>query len=537
MSLRRTRLLLLALGCCMAMLVPATASANEAYVTSSTQLGCTGGGTWGSGSTDENGITYVECGNYILRYDNDGHPVNDVSSFTQNRIDLGTSVYDVATAPDGSVLYAWLPTTQEVARFNLQNNGSYVRDAAWHLDQFPLEGRMWSVRAPYIAVDAWGDLYFSNSLWNYDGDPNNQPNVIVKYSADGTFRTSFGEWGHGDGQFDVNRGIAVSRDGRSVYVSDTSNGRIQRFDYHAGTYRFAAKFGTVDTMCGPGGGMSAPYDVAIDPWGYVYVMNTSCDNVQKYSPSGAFLLTVGSVRPGDPNVLTTTSHGLSVDLHGNVYVGLWNRRYSRAASNPEPGPIPALQSLPHPDLAAPLLTNVILPATTTTRDVTVAVVATDDTTVTEYHVANEDGNWGPWLPFGTGTVHHTLTAGYMLKGITVEVRDAAGNVSNSLYRTTSYHGSTVITDTTAPSITRLKARRIGCRSRVRLRLSVADDSGVTQMRIANEDGTFSSWKPYRSTRRWKLLSARTNHVVSVQVRDAAGNESAVRRVTVRRCRG
>src|SRR5690606_12104134 len=100
-------------------------------------------------------------------------------------------------------------------------------------------------------------------------------------------------------------------------------------------------------------------------------------------------------------------------------------------------PLPPLEPLPAPDTVAPTLQNVTLPVTTATRDVEVAIEATDDVAVAEMRLANEDGNWGPWQPFTTPVIH-TLSGGFAVKGVFVQVRDMAGNVSGTVYRTTRY---------------------------------------------------------------------------------------------------
>jgi tripartite motif-containing protein 71 len=51
---------------------------------------------------------------------------------------------------------------------------------------------------------------------------------IQKFTDDGTFITSWGSDGNGDGQFSKPEGLYVDPDG-NVYVADTVNKRIQVF--------------------------------------------------------------------------------------------------------------------------------------------------------------------------------------------------------------------------------------------------------------------------------------------------------------------
>jgi DNA-binding beta-propeller fold protein YncE len=70
-----------------------------------------------------------------------------------------------------------------------------------------------------LAVDPRnGDLYVVDS-----GN-----NRVQRFNRDGAFQSEFGGMGAGSGQFNQPSGIAVDRDG-FVYVADTNNNRIQKF--------------------------------------------------------------------------------------------------------------------------------------------------------------------------------------------------------------------------------------------------------------------------------------------------------------------
>src|SRR5262249_33615533 len=144
----------------------------------------------------------------------------------------------LAPSPDGSVVYIVEDSGPAIGRLVRQQDGTYVHDTAWHLDNFDAGGTSWTPHGMYIATDAWGDLFVSNGSYAV-GDPN----VILEYGADGHLKARFGDYGTGDGQFLGNYGIAVTRDGRSVYVADANN-RIERFDYGLdGNYHYALKWG------------------------------------------------------------------------------------------------------------------------------------------------------------------------------------------------------------------------------------------------------------------------------------------------------
>jgi DNA-binding beta-propeller fold protein YncE len=51
---------------------------------------------------------------------------------------------------------------------------------------------------------------------------------VQKFTSTGTFLTSFGSAGSGNGQFSFPEGIAVNLSG-TVYVADAGNGRVELF--------------------------------------------------------------------------------------------------------------------------------------------------------------------------------------------------------------------------------------------------------------------------------------------------------------------
>jgi DNA-binding beta-propeller fold protein YncE len=70
-----------------------------------------------------------------------------------------------------------------------------------------------------ITVDTDGNVYVA--------DTNN--NRIQKFDSDGNFLAKWGSLGTNDREFSLPEGIAVDADG-NVYVADTNNNRIQKFD-------------------------------------------------------------------------------------------------------------------------------------------------------------------------------------------------------------------------------------------------------------------------------------------------------------------
>ncbi|MEZ4519617.1 MAG: hypothetical protein R3C44_23235 [Chloroflexota bacterium] len=104
----------------------------------------------------------------------------------------------------------------------------------------------------------------------------------------------------------------------NVYVADTNNNRIQKFD-SAGT--FITKWGANggDGTSGSGDGQfKGPYGVAVDGSGNVYVADLINNRIQKFDSTGTYLLQWGS--NGTGNGQFDSPIGVAVDGSGNVYV-------------------------------------------------------------------------------------------------------------------------------------------------------------------------------------------------------------------------
>ena len=153
-----------------------------------------------------------------------------------------------------------------------------------------------------VAVGAGGAVYVADSL----------NDRIQKFDVDGNFLTTWGTYGTaGNGRFSRPTGVATDFAG-NVYVIDSGNNRIQKFDSNG---VFLAKFGSF----GIGNGQfNGPYGVATDATGNVYVADTGNNRIQKFDSAGAFLFKWGT--PGAGNSQFNSPTDLAVDGLGDVYV-------------------------------------------------------------------------------------------------------------------------------------------------------------------------------------------------------------------------
>ncbi len=201
-----------------------------------------------------------------------------------------------------------------------------------------------------IAVDAFGNVYVADT-YNH---------AIRRISASGIVSTVAGNVGspasgNVDGSGTVARfrnpaGIAVTSDGRVLFVADTSNHKIRRIELSPGADPTNPANWTVSTIAGTGtagkddgpGNLATfcyPWGVAIDQWGNVYV--TECEgnrvrrlqfkggdpriasNWQVSLVAGDNSATAGA--SGDTNGTGSSArfnhpHGITVDRAGNLYV-------------------------------------------------------------------------------------------------------------------------------------------------------------------------------------------------------------------------
>jgi hypothetical protein len=495
-----------------ASLAPASAQAADTY----TSRAETCGSSRGHVSNDVNGIAYAACGRNIVRFDANGRRLTSITVGT-----LGFA--SVAVSPDAKYIYAVVAS--RLIRLDRQANGTYKQSTTWAPKPFSLNNVGYLPTPRNIVTDEFGNIYVSNN----GTDPVTRkiaPTRIIKYAPSGAVMTHFGSHGDEPGNpyaFYQNRGLAATRDGRSLYVTSHLQGQVRRFDLQAdGSFAYAQTIGTADTNCASTGGLAAPSDVGVDPWGFVYIPDTSCRKLKKFTNDGKYIATIGTG--------TKVLHEVGVTRRGDVFAGEWDRFYLRSATNPVPGPIPAI-TRPVIDTTAPVLTRIALPATVDSRNVKLAVTATDAVGIAQARVANEDGNWGAWKAY-TNPLPHTLTAGNSYKVVYLQVRDAAGNESGVSHLVTQLVDEVIVVvpgpeDRIAPTLTQITIPTATMSRNVTVDLTATDNIGLAQVRFANEDGNWGTWKALADPAAHTLTAGLSYKVVYAQVRDAAGNESAV----------
>lgn len=151
-----------------------------------------------------------------------------------------------------------------------------------------------------IAADSKSNIWVANPLHSN----------IQKFTSDGKFLLRFpgddSQTYDKDGEVNQAYGIAIDKQD-NVYVADTLNNRIQKFDT---TGKFLGKWTNL--------GLKSPTGITTDAQGNVYVTDTGNHRVLKLDPQGKTLLQFGKAGAGDGEF--NGPWGIALDAAGNIFV-------------------------------------------------------------------------------------------------------------------------------------------------------------------------------------------------------------------------
>jgi DNA-binding beta-propeller fold protein YncE len=237
---------------------------------------------------DKYGNLFVTTAN-IKKYDSEG---NFVTQWGE-RVGTGEGEFSlptgIATDWDGNV-YVDDFRNRRIQKFD--NDGNYLMQ--WPTDRAGSPGS--------TVVDKDGNIFVSF----FGSDEGN----LQKYDPQGNLITSWGSTGNGDGQFAGRiEDIAIDQDG-DVYVTDSYNHRIQKFDNDG---NFLLKIGGESSREGHGT-FTNPLGIGVDYDGNIYVVDNYF--LQKFDPQGNFITQWSRSAGGELD----RAGFLTFDEHNDMYI-------------------------------------------------------------------------------------------------------------------------------------------------------------------------------------------------------------------------
>ncbi|MEO6867599.1 MAG: hypothetical protein ABI200_06220 [Gaiellales bacterium] len=371
------------------------------------------------------------------------------------------NVVDVAVTADGNTAYVSVgpnldnlgpdpnvhPYTKQplangarpgsILRLTRQADGTWLHDPSFIAGPFKLGLNYWSARS--VTVDAAGRLYTSVNAYVFE--LNTSTGEIASYFGDAITDGPSGRWLEG---IDKAQGISVTPDGNAIYVVEQQHQLVQRWlrvngvNWQRDTSFLLGVPDVIGDYCSVSTHFQSPYDVGQDIAGDVYVMDTTCGRVQRFTSAGAFVQTVWQDRT-QPEL----SHGFAVSWNGSVLLPTATTVLTRLDPPAKPvvgGGAPAAAPAPVPeppacvDLRGPKLKQVVAPTRSTTRRVTLTPLAINSCGITHVRVRGDRTGRIAWVKGSTITV--PLKGWNGSKKLTVQVRDAKGRTATRRIKVT-----------------------------------------------------------------------------------------------------
>lgn len=173
-----------------------------------------------------------------------------------------------------------------------------------------------------IAIGPDGQLYLPD-YWNQRVRKISPGAAVTTLAGSGT--RGFADGDAATAMFSLPRDVAVDANGH-VYISDNSNNRIRKIS-PAGVVTTLAGSGTAGYADGAGNAAQfrAPYGLAVDAQGNVYVADNGNHCIRKITPSGTVTTLAGNGTSGFADGTGSSAQfnspmGLAIDGQGNLYV-------------------------------------------------------------------------------------------------------------------------------------------------------------------------------------------------------------------------
>jgi serine/threonine protein kinase len=176
-----------------------------------------------------------------------------------------------------------------------------------------------------VAVDSAGNIYVADTANNTIRKI--APNRVVSTSAGVSGNHGSADGIGGNARFSAPFGIAVNNAG-TVYVADTANNTIRMITRNGVVSTLAGLAGNPGSKDGIGtnAGFRNPWAVAVDGAGNVFVADMSNDTIRKITPAGVVTTLAGqagmtgSVDGFGSQARFNAPYGVATDNAGNIYV-------------------------------------------------------------------------------------------------------------------------------------------------------------------------------------------------------------------------
>jgi PKD repeat protein len=254
----------------------------------------------------------VEIYYYITQWGSEGTGTGQFGAMTGIAADSLGNVY--TTEQNGPEHPAPSPDSSRVQRFTA--NGVFIK--SWTMTNGDAENYAF---VPDIDADSLGYVYTPETV--LDDQFGLVFRGIRKYDSDGVLVRQWSSDSPG-GQ----EGVAVSAAGNVYSLWRFLN--VSQDFYGVRVWAPTGEF--LREWSHPGTNFEIPVSIAVDPAGYVYIVDETTSCVQKYTATGYLLDRWGGYGAGDGQF--NWPHGICVDSNGDVYVSdTWNHRVQKFHSN------------------------------------------------------------------------------------------------------------------------------------------------------------------------------------------------------------